>query len=97
MANLLDTMVAAAQVESAWGPSVYIADPFAPSAPGTESALGKILRPKVTVYWRDGGTQVIAPYGEPGPTRWPFPLLALAGLAGLLVAGGYAWGRRRRA
>jgi hypothetical protein len=93
--NVLDTLVGAVAVDSAWGPPIYVDDPFHPSAPGTESALGKILRPKVTVYWRDGTTQVIAPYGEPGPSKWPFPVFALAGLAGLLVAGGYAWGRRR--
>jgi hypothetical protein len=53
--------------------------------------IGSILRPKLTIQLAAGAPIVYAPYGDPGEGSW-LPLLAVAG--GLLY-GAYALGRRR--
>jgi len=54
--------------------------------------IGTILKPKLTIQLAAGSPIVYAPYGDPGEGSW-LPLLAIAG--GLLY-GAYALGRRGR-
>jgi hypothetical protein len=54
--------------------------------------IGTVLKPKLTIQLAAGRPIVYAPYGDPGEGSW-LPLLALAG--GLLY-GAYALGRRGR-
>jgi hypothetical protein len=53
--------------------------------------VGAFLKPKLTIQLAAGAPIVYAPYGDPGEGSW-IPLLAVAG--GLLY-GAYALGRRR--
>lgn len=99
MANVLDTLVSGILVETAWGPPIFIPDPFRPAAPGEVSAgdfTGQILKPKITVTFRTGDTYVSKPYGDPGPSKWGYIQIgaALLSLGVLYVI--FAKQRRRR-
>ena len=87
--NFLASIVSGVRVESAWGPTFTVAQPFASSPP---SPLLTFLKPKVTLLLNGGAEYAIAPYGEPGRSKWP---LVQAGLifGGLLLAGIYIQGR----
>lgn len=89
--SLLASLVSGIRVETAWGPEFTVA-PFASSTP---SPIARALRPKFTVLLAGGGEYAIAPYGEPGPTKWP---LIQAGLifAGIVIAGMLISSRIRR-
>lgn len=78
-------------VQTTLFPDINIDDPFSP-LPGTASALGKLLKPKVTVTGDlFNPPQVVAPYGDPGPTRWPQLVQGAkvvgVGVVGLLLLG----------
>jgi len=81
------TAIRRVEVATAYGPPIVLDDPFAPGPPNP--ALQR-LRPKISIYTRGQRTPiVIAPYGKPGPSRWPdiergLKILGL-GLAGLGV------------
>ena len=91
MASLLDSLVAGVQIDTTWGPPVVIADPFSPVP--TPSGPGAFLKPKITFQFRDGSSQAITPYGDPGETKWPFLLTALAALG--VVSAWWYLSRRR--
>lgn len=74
--------------ESALSPRLQIDKPLA-SKPGdkpkSNNGLLKIFRPKFTVQLVNGQQVVIAPYGEPGASKWPYLQaggIVFAGLAG---------------
>lgn len=73
------------EVHTAYGPPIVLDDPFAPGPP---NPYLQALKPEVVLYV--GDTPVTAaPYGEPGPTKWPQVrtaawIGAFAGLAGLV-------------
>jgi hypothetical protein len=74
-------------VESAYGPTITIPAPFAPTQePSQATALMKILKPRITIDV-EGGAQplVSAPYGVPGPTKWP--IVSAIGIIGLGLGG----------
>ncbi len=62
-------------------PLVDIKDPFGPST-GKVDRITAALKPKVT-FDTPGGAIVIAPGGEPDPTRWPLVK------GGMLLLGGF--------
>lgn len=80
----LRNYVTGVTIETAWTPPIVIRDPFQPGAP---SPILQALRPRVTVEIRGGAGKplVMAPYGDPGPSRWPLVVGAGAVLLGLLV------------
>lgn len=91
--NFLASIVSGVRVESAWGPTFTVAQPFAASGSGP-SPLLTFLKPKVTLLLNGGAEYAITPYGEPGPTKWP---MVQAGLifGGLLLAGFIIQGKIR--
>lgn len=77
------------RVETAWLPTIDLPNPFQPGPP---SPLLQALRPKITLSLEALGQQkdvVSAPYGEPGPSKWPaiqnLLLFAALGTLGYLV------------
>lgn len=74
-------------IETEYGPTIELNQPFAPNA--APSALLSMLKPRIT--FDVGGKKIsMAPYGDPGPTKWPFVKIALLALVGLAVGGGIA-------
>ncbi len=76
-------------VETAWLPPIEVDDPFGPPSVASAEAKGfvKFLKPKLTITLGGGlAPQVVAPYGDPGPTQWPL-VSAAAGTLGVVAAG----------
>lgn len=67
--EVLRPLITRIRVESAYGPAIQIDDPFGPSSGKVDRAVA-VLKPKVT-FDTPGGPIVIAPAGDPGPSRWP--------------------------
>lgn len=90
--DTLAELVTGLTIETAWTPPLSIADPLKPGPP---SPIMRALKPKVTVTLQ-GASQpmVFAPYGDPGPSRWPLIKVALIVLGAAGV--GYLVSRRRR-
>jgi hypothetical protein len=78
--DFLDQLVSGILVETAYGPPIYLADPFRPTPPGAISPVS-YLKPKVTIFLKTGNPVVTAPYGDPGETRWPYIQLGIAALS----------------
>jgi hypothetical protein len=105
---LLDSEVAAVEVQSTWAPPIWIPDPFSASArgddgetgtvaaPGGTFDLARFMRPKVIVHMRNGSTKSFTPYGDPGDSNWPWLVLGLGLAFGGAVAYAYNHGKRRR-
>jgi hypothetical protein len=75
----LRDLIDGVRIDSAYLPAVVLSDPFAPGPPNPIMA---VLRPQVTIYPAGAFSPVVvAPYGEPGPSRWPMVR------AGLIVGG----------
>jgi hypothetical protein len=87
--STLNSAVKAIRIESAWGPKTRITDPFSPSPPGQTSVLGPFLKPKITLEMKSGwgGNRSIAPYGDPGPSKFPFLVAGVIALAALAYVG----------
>jgi hypothetical protein len=69
--NILADSVKELRIESRYTPALIIRDPFAASPPSPiASAVGTFLRPRITAVTAFGPI-ASAPYGEPGPSRWP--------------------------
>jgi len=86
--DTLDATIARIEVRSAWGPTITIDRPFGPATtPGAGDAVARAARPEIVAYGSGGGVVFSrAPYGAPGPTKWPFVAL-LAVVGGAVVAG----------
>lgn len=81
-------------LESAYTPTVIVNDPLKPGAPGSGTdAVGEAvlrwLKLKFTIDTAFG-PQVIAPWGEPGPTHWPEVKQGLA-IGGVALAVLLVW------
>lgn len=82
---MLERLVTAIRIETAWLPPIVVLDPFSvpkTDEPGAASQLGALLKPRISV--EVGGASrplAVAPWGEPGPSKWPALRL------GLIVAG----------
>lgn len=94
MVELLN-LVKKATIESEYLPTIQLNDPFRPGPP---NPLLQALKPRITLEVAGSSRPiVIAPYGNPGPSKWP---LIRAGLVAsglvLLGLGVRALMRRRR-
>jgi len=70
------------KIESAYGPTIVLDHPF--QGPSVVSPLLSRLKPKVTLKVGGFTPIVMAPYGDPPPTKWP-TLVKAAGVMGGLV------------
>lgn len=77
-ADLLRTLVTQIRVDTEYLPPLVLNDPFQPGQP---SPLMQALKPRITLMV-SGKPVVVAPYGEPGTSKWP------AIKTGLVIAGG---------
>lgn len=85
--SALNNLVAQVSIRSEYGPNVVIDQPFsgAPSS-GGGSLLLRILKPEITITPGYGlAPQTVAPWGTPGPTKWPFVEMGLIVAAALGV------------
>lgn len=82
----LRTAVTDLYFESNVTPRIHVEDPFGPVNP---SAVGRVVRPKVTFAGPLIGTKSVAPWGDPSPTAFPLTVALIA--FGLLGLGYYAW------
>jgi len=73
-------MITRVDVDTAYGPSIIINDPFAPGPP---NPYLQALKPKVTLHIGDQKVD-FQPYGAPGPTKWPV-IATGAAVAGVLI------------
>lgn len=93
-ASILNNPIKAVHVRSNYGPDIDLVDPFGPAAPNPAM---QYLQPSI-ILDTDAGPMTIAPYGQPGPTR--FSTLAASfggvGLFILALAGYGAWTLARR-
>jgi hypothetical protein len=64
----LSKYISGIKIESAFLPEIYLPEPF---KPGTPNPFLQALKPKITVETTGLGNQVVAPYGQPGPSMWP--------------------------
>ena len=100
---LLDSEVAAVEVQSTWAPPIWVPDPFSSSAKGEEGApagggginLARFFKPKVIVHMRSGATKSFAPYGDPGDSKWPWVAIGLGLAFGGVVVYAYNHGKKR--
>lgn len=70
------------RIDSEYLPTIVLDDPFAPGPP---SPVLQALKPQITL--RVAGRDIVmAPYGTPGPTKWPLVR------AGAVVAGAFVVG-----
>lgn len=83
--SLLQAAVTSMEMDSNYGPHVEIADPFAPS--NVPNAYLQAMQPRVRFTLNDGSLLTLAPYGDPGPTKWPLVKVGLAVAAAFTVIG----------
>ncbi len=87
--NLSD-LIKEIRIDSEYGPSITILAPFSGSPSGSSvggSAILGMLKPQITIVPAGGlSDQVVAPWGVPGPTRWPYieGLLVMMGIIGVV-------------
>jgi len=90
--TVLDSLVAGIEVNTAWGPPLYLDQPFAAQAQG--GGIASLLQPQFIVHYRTGETQDFAPYGAPGASKWPFLALGAAAVLALAVLGALSLRRK---
>ena len=85
--DTLNQVVDSVEVRTAYGPTISLNQPFAPSPPGNDSGATKFLQPVFTIYPKAGlGEPIVyAPYGDPGESKWPFIVTGLGLLIGWLA------------
>lgn len=84
--DLLSNLITNIRVDTVWGPPIVLDQPFAAS-PEPNPFLS-LMKPKITVGVAGGSPLTIAPYGEPGDSKWPFvELFMAAGALALLYLG----------
>jgi hypothetical protein len=87
--SVAQRVVSRIDIESAWGPKISVDDPFEPGPPDRRL---QALQPRVTLHMRHGGDPVvIAPYGDPPPTKWPLVRDSLTAGALVVGAGALYW------
>jgi hypothetical protein len=98
VSDILDSAVGRAEIRTAFGPTISLDRPFAPTPPGDDSAFTKLMQPVITLYptaaagMVDPNPITYAPYGDPGETKWPFLVAGFGLLIGWLTF--RAFGRR---
>lgn len=86
MAGVLDSLVTGIAVETAWLPTIVVRDPFSGVvSPGASSWVLEWLRPRVSIELAGVPAGAVAPWGDPGPTRWPLVQTALIVAAGTVA------------
>lgn len=83
----MTSIVSKIVIDSEYGPQIIIDQPMAAGGSGTPSWVMDLLKPQITVI-TPFGNKVIAPWGTPGPTRWPeikIALLVIAAVAAGVV------------
>jgi len=80
------SLIQSITISSAWGPT-YTIDLQSQSASSVDGeGLIKDLKPQVEIKWiGNQGTTAIAPWGKPGPSKWPQ-------IKGIVTAAGIALG-----
>ena len=92
--DVLNSVVKEARINTAWGPPIVIDSPFAPTPTGTRGA-GAWMQPEIMLVLREGygSPQSFAPYGKPGPSKWPIIVAGLSLLAAFTIFGGISFGK----
>lgn len=75
------------QVETVWLPTLNV-ELSGDGEGGVGDTVGRLLKPKVTLFVGPQRISGVAPYGEPGPTQWPklrVGFLVVGGLLALFV------------
>ena len=69
--SMMRRMISKIEIDTAYGPKLILKDPFDPSAKPSRYILA--LKPSVKVFPHGANTKpiIIAPYGDPGKTKWP--------------------------
>lgn len=80
-ASDLLSLVKGVKIETAYLPPIELRDPFGAGG-GAPNPLLAALKPRITIDAAFGGPITVAPYGDPGESRWPLVQ------AGLVLAGG---------
>lgn len=92
-ASDLDKWIGSIRIDTAYGPPIVLDRPFAPVPATAGPSPLKWLKPQITIVPAIAGMKPIvsAPWGAPGPTRWPQVQAAVVGVGalalGLLVYG----------
>lgn len=88
--SALDSLIGQIRIDTEYGPPIIINHPFEPDAAASPSPL-KWLKPKITITPKYSIINPIrsAPWGNPGPTKWPQVQIGLvvAGALGLGLLG----------
>lgn len=77
------------EIHTTYGPDIVLKDPLKPGPP---SPYLQALKPEITLTFATGNKIAVAPYGKPGPSKWP-QLVSTAKVAGVfvgIVAGAWA-------
>lgn len=78
-------------IETEYTPLIRLTDPFKRAPPTNQPSIprraGELLKPQITIKFRELNPVVVRPFAAPGPTKWP----AVATLGGA-VAGGLVGG-----
>ncbi len=88
----LRNLVERATVETTLMPPLVLNQPFAPGPP---NPLLQMLRPRITLRVA-GSDVVLAPYGDPGVSRWPVVKVVGMTIGGLLLGAALRRMRGRR-
>lgn len=71
-------------VETEYGPPIYVERPFIDKGESETGTAAAMLKPRFTVKLKGFDPQAYAPYGNPGPTKWPLISTTLT-LGGILL------------
>lgn len=91
VSDILNSAVGRVEIRTAFGPTLSLDHPFAPSSPGDDSAFTKLMQPVLSIYPTataatvDPNPLVYAPYGDPGESKWPFLVAGVGLLVGWLA------------
>ncbi len=91
MSNELANLISQIRIDTEYGPPIILDQPFSPSATASGASPLAWLKPRITITpsLRGIGPITSAPWGDPGPTKWPQVQLGLvvAGALGLSLLG----------
>ncbi|MHB1430291.1 MAG: hypothetical protein ACYCVW_16530 [Rhodocyclaceae bacterium] len=79
-------LIAGVRIDTEYGPPIVLNHPFATNQ--KPNPLLEALKPRITIYPSAAGINpvVLAPYGQPGTSKWPQIEAGLV-LAGAVVVG----------